>query len=521
MSGDIFYCGNISNMSEPSPRGRSRSPSKEAQRIPDESELKNLKVAELKNICSKFGIDITDVKLKQEIIDRMLGRTSYSGEASARSRSPRASSASKSFTGTYSAKRSPSRGASASARGGEVPHQLAISAGQSEADDFASLTAGSIAGMPAQTADKTRRDQWKSLCVTLGRQPWDDINLLKQGIDLRMVPETPIPVIDRRPMFVVTAAPPGSGKSNASAILGISKNSMIDVDPDDAFNEFFVEMFGSFPPKTDDACDEWWEKHKQEFHKYETVNLHAGRVNVRPHAPKCCIAKTYNITTQYGTILEKEEVMAHIFDKATLGGRGKLDIVFNTTGGGMSEVIDKYIAQAVGLEYDIVVVGIYSTPENCSARAAHRNTQQHRRMEPFLVSNLNTKFKHAQTIFDWEEKSRTQEYRLVLLENNWTPQNKDGAVSVVFDRNANGEVVVGPTGVLLTSGFYGMKFQNRAFVGRSEVIREAAAAKRGHGGSSRKRRISRRRIHGSRARKTIKKYSRPITRRRRHRHCSI
>ena len=502
-------------MSEPS-RERSRSPSKEAQRIPDESELKSLTKDKLIYKCEEDGINITDVKLKQEIIDRMLGRTSYSGEASARSRSSMASSpgrASVSFTKLSSAKKSPERRlASASAARG----------GQSEADDFASLTAGSIAGMPAETADKTRRNQWKSLCTALCRQPWDDINLLKQGIDLRMVPENPIPVIGRRPMFVVTVAPPGSGKSTVSDILRISKDSMINADPDDAFNEFFVEMFGSFPPKTDDVCDGWWEKHKQEFHNYETVNLHVDRVNVRPPAPKCCIAKTYNITTQYGTILDKAEVMAHIFDKATLGGKGKLDIVFNTTGGGMSEVIDKYIARATQLDYAIVVVGIYSTPQNCSVRAEHRNTQQHRRMEPFLVSNLNTKFKHAQTIFDWEEKSRTQAYRLVLLENNWTPQNKDGAVSVVFDRNANGEVVVGPTGVLLTSGFYGMKIQDGVFSGRDEVEKEAtAASKRGHGGSSRKRRISRRRIHGSRYRKTIKKYSRPITRRRRHRHCSI
>ena len=76
-----------------------------------------------------------------------------------------------------------------------------------------------------------------------------------------------------------------------------------------------------------------------------------------------------------------------------------------------------------------------------------------------------------------------------------------------------------------------MKFQDGTFVGQEEVKIEAAEAaaakeaakaeKRGRGGSSRKRRISRRRIHGSRARKTIKKYSRPITRRRRHRHCSI
>lgn len=492
-----------------------------------QAKLERCKVDELKQICIDLGIrELPESRLRQPYIDLILSANPPLGlgAASERPRSPSRSPRSRStpggkvahpdftFTKTSRGRKSPERrsaSASAVARGG-----------QSEADDFASLTAGSIAGMSAPNADKIRREQWKSLCTVLDRQLWNDIKLLKQGINLRMAPETPIPVSGRRPMFVVTAAPPGSGKSIVSGILRISKDSMVNADPDDGFNEIFVEMFGSFPPKTDDACDEWWEKNKQEFHKYETVNLDVGRVNVRHPAPKCCIAKTYNITTQYGTILDKAEVMAHIFDKATLGGKGKLDIVFNTTGGGMSEVIDKYIAQAVGLEYDIVVVGIYSTPENCAARAKHRNTQQHRRMEPFLVSNLNTKFKHDQTIFDWEEKSLRKKYRLVLLENNWTPQNKDGAVSVVFDRNANGEVVVGPTGVLLTSGFYGMKFQDGAFVGRSEVIREAAAtSKRGHGGgSSRKRRISRRRIHGSRYRKTIKKYARPVTRRRRRHH---
>ena len=482
-------------MSNPSlsRRSPSRSPSKEAPRIPNESELRKLTVPALIDICTELGIDITDVKLKNEIINRMLGRTSPGEEASIMS-----------FSRVLAAKKDPS---SASA----------ISAGQIEAGVFDSLTAGSIATMSASDAEKKRRDQWKILYTTLGHQPWNDINLFKQGIDLRMVPETPIPVIDRRPMFVVTAAPPGSGKSTVSAILGISKDSMINADPDDAFNEFFVEMFGSFPPKTEDACEGWWGKHKQEFHQYETVNLRVGRINVRPLAPKCCIAKTYNITTQYGTILEKEEVMDHIFDKATLSGSGKLDIVFNTTGGGMPEVIDKYIARATQLEYDIVVVGIYSTPENCFARATHRNTQQHRRMEPFLVSNLNTKFNHDQTIFDWEEKSRTSAYRLVLLENNWTPQNIHFAASVVYDRNADGVVTVNPTGVLLEpSGFYGMKLrEDGVFFGREEVAAAAAAAKSKPGGSSRKRRISRRRIHGSRARKTVKKYSRPVTRRRR------
>jgi len=507
-------------------RSSSRSPSKDAQPILTERELKSLTSVALRELCQANGIDLTGTTTKPTIIARMLGETGDSAGASARSPSasressalsamkyPNHDSAKPRLVKTLTAKHDPERLAtSASAPKG----------GQSETDNFASLTAGSIAEMSASEADKTRRKQWAELTGTLGHQPWNDMKLLIQGIDLRMFPESPKPVFGRRPMFVVTAAPPGSGKSTVSNVLSISIDSMINVDPDDAFNEFFVEMFGSFPPnpKTDAACAEWWMTHKQEFHKYETVNLEVGRVNVRPLAPKCCIAKTYNIPTQYGTILDKAEVIDHIFDKATLGGTGNLDIVFNTTGGGMPNVIDKYIARATELGYDIVVVGIYSTPKNCSDRATHRNTQQHRRMDPSLVSRLNTKFKHDLTIFNWEEKSRTHAYRLVLLENNGTPQNNAGAASVVFDRIAN-TVVVEPKGVLLTSGFYGMKFQGGTFVGRAEVEQEAAAAsKQGErGGSSRKRRISRRRIHGSRARKTIKKYSRHVTRRHRHRHC--
>lgn len=119
-------------MSNPSlsRRSPSRSPSKEAPRIPNESELRKLTVPALIDICTELGIDITDVKLKPEIINRMLGRTSPGKEASTMS-----------YSRVLAAKKDPS---SASA----------ISAGQSEAVDFASLTAGSIATMSASDAEK-------------------------------------------------------------------------------------------------------------------------------------------------------------------------------------------------------------------------------------------------------------------------------------------------------------------------------------------------------------------------------
>lgn len=174
-----------------------------------------------------------------------------------------------------------------------------------------------------------------------------------------------------------------------------------------------------------------------------------------------------------------------------------------------------------------------------------RNKLQHRKLVAGGLKSAWDAVLDKAVIFNWVTKAQAQEnlWRIVLVENNLSSANPYGNVGIIYD-NGGRELFVQQkvddspatvSALFRPTGFYGMKLDaGGTFVGRDEVIREAAvkaaaakakaaaakaaASKRGdRGGSSRKRRISRRRIHGSRARKTIKKYSRHVTRR--HRHC--
>jgi len=409
----------------------------------------------------------------------------------------------------------------------------------------AEIDATPIHEMTAEEASDTRRVMWNKFI------PWNNIELLLRGFDLWVLPERPVYVSTRRPIFVINVAPAGSGKSRILQILSETRIfhgfAPIVVDPDE-LNEFFVEVFGYHPPKTDfepvcrpdadagaDSCclgvatgqTGWWTRNRGNFTNYERVfsplpggdNIRKGN-RIREIAPACCIAKTYNITTKYGEILGNPRVIDYIFERAINpdGSTNYSDIVFDSTGGGMKDVITTYITRATELGYEIVIAGMFSTPENCSIRAESRNGRQHRRMNGGLVFKLAQDFRSKQTIFDWEEFSRRHKCRFILAENNWLP-DRAGQAKLVFHRTPNGDVqYIDETSVLLTpTGFYGMRFDidSETFFGQKTVTAE----KDKRGGTSRKRRISRRRLHGSRrVRKTVKKYYRPVTRRHRGRH---
>lgn len=567
-------------MSESSPRGRSRSSSKGKSPTPyDKDELAKKTVTELKKICSDSGIDITDVKLKQEIIDRMLGRTSYSGEASARSRSPRASSpgrASVSFTKTLSAKKSPER---------RTDSASAARGGQSEADDFASLTAGSIAEMSAPKANAQRKKQWEAIYKP-SHQPWDNLTYLKRGVLTRMMPENP-EYVDN-PLFVVNIGAAGVGKSNGPFALGLRCNNTLVLNPDEWY-EFFAIMFGYKPPVEDST---WWGTNKDNFGQYETVIPSEGitRVTTRPVASEFCSPKVHCLSAYPKMLREvKDFIFEQALDKSSSKFRPRgLNIVFDSTGS-MEEVIGEYITKAQSFGYKIVIVGVYSTLRNCIGRvdqgalrtwkfdseevAANmsadswrpvpgkqitrpdipavagggaaagavscRNKLQHRKLVAFGLKSAWDTVRDKVVIFKWVAQARDNGWRIVLVENNLSSANPSGGVGIIYDedketpfvqKGVDSDPTTTVSALFRPTGFYGMKLgEGGNFFGRAEVEAAAAKAKAAaeaskrsrDGGSSRKRRISRRRIHGSRARKTIKKYSRPLTRRRRHRHCSI
>jgi hypothetical protein len=220
-------------------------------------------------------------------------------------------------------------------------------------------------------------------------------------------------------------------------------------------------------------------------------------------------------------------------------------------------MIDRYITKAQSKGYQVVIVGIHSTVDDCKARAKDRNSKQHRYMSETVVESTNYDFQSKGAIFDWEQKSREKGYRFILLENTWTPgkQSSDSGVTLLCDRLGDrtfsqadpdftypdGSPAEYPDGSpaesLMTTGVYGMKWNSgtgsfnteerdkvqakaakeaKAAKDAAAARKDAAASGKGagggiarSGGASRKRRLP-----TSRPRRTMKKYGRRITRRR-------
>ena len=543
-----------------------------------QAKLERCKVDELKQICIDLGItELPESRHKQPYIDLILSANppSGSGAASERPRSPSRSSRSRStpgaphsFTKTSKARKSPEgRSASASAARG----------GQSEADDFASLTAGSIAHLDAPGANALRKRQWTVRYKT-GHQPWDNLEYLIKAVLTRMMPENP-EYVDA-PVFVVNIGAAGVGKSNGPFALGLRCNNTLVLNPDEWY-EFFAIMFGYFPPSEEHSV--WWEENKHNFGRYETVipSEVITRVTTRPVASEFCSPKVHCLSA-YPNMLRAviDFIFSQALDKSSSKSTPRgLNIVFDSTGS-MEDVIGEYITMAQSVGYKIVIVGVYSTLKNCIGRVDQaalvkwrfgpeeeaadswrpvpekqitrpdippavagggvvagaiscRNKLQHRKLAAGGLKSAWETVRDKVVIFKWVARAQENLWRIVLVENNLSSANPSGGVGIIYDDDdkktpfVQREVGGDPTTVsalFRPTGFYGMKLNaDGVFSGREEVEKAAAAAaaaasKRSHGGSSRKRRISRRRIHGSRYRKTIKKYARPVTRRRRRHH---
>lgn len=419
---------------------------------------------------------------------------------------------------------------------------------------------------------RIREAEWQVSPAKTDTPPlWMNMAVLQRAIDLRGMPENPMPMPeDKQPMLIITVAPPCSGKGTVLETvypkLGIqNKRCVLDADPDNMFYEVMTELLGWMPPKKEDGWLYFAEakraleklgkqvkdatpedkeiaklQAKQEFHHYEKFMPLAKlkRVNQRPTAPawECTSrAKKIPIGMKYEEMLRI--TMDYIFYLATTN---RLNIVLNVTGMSMLELIDEYIVKATESQYPVVIVGIHSTAVNCKARAKFRNSNQHRDMSETLVEGNNYDFQKKGAIFDWEQKSRENGYRFILLENTWTPGSPEGAeyVTLLCDRLGDGQFIKGgePTGSLLTTGVYGMKWLQEPTphfnieekekvkaiakadaekVKKAAETTKAASASAGaaadQGGYSRKRRL-----HTNRPRKTMKKYARRVTRRRGH-----
>jgi hypothetical protein len=239
-----------------------------------------------------------------------------------------------------------------------------------------------------------------------------------------------------------------------------------------------------------------------------------------------------------------------------------MNIVFDSTGS-MLDVIQRYIRLAVMLGYKIVFVGVYSTLKNCAARvlppkpteasaaavaaavAAEakapeeaqadswnperpirrsdvvtstdmpvkcRNTEQHRKTE---YGGLKGTWMGmlGKKVNDMLTYPLHNNYRLILVENNFNPVKRIGGAGIIYD---SGDTTIGITPftenpennccLFRSDGFYGVRKGEL-----DAMIAASASAGAGQGGYSRKRRL-----HTNRPRKTMKKYARRVTRRRGH-----
>lgn len=230
-----------------------------------------------------------------------------------------------------------------------------------------------------------------------------------------------------------------------------------------------------------------------------------------------------------------------------------MNIVFDSTGS-MLDVIQRYIPLAVMLGYNIVFVGVYSTLKNCAARvlppkpteasaaavavAAEakapeeaqadswipdrpihrsdvvtstdmpvkcRNTEQHRKTE---YGGLRGTWMGmlGKKVNDMLTYPLHNNYRLILVENNFNPVKGIGGAGIIYD---SGDTRIGIPQFIESEENKCCLFRSDGFYGVTKKQLDTMTATAGRGGYSRKRRL-----HTNRPRRTMKKYARRVTRRR-------
>lgn len=534
---------NRDNSHEPPPsRGRS-DPYNESEL----ASLRGLKKADLIERCTTDGFDLTGTTTIATIFDRIKGRPEPSREsASAKAKLSRSSSArpvspSSSLAG-YASERSKSHG-----RHDPPPHFTATTSGKRSPTKRQEMVEDDPEFQ--LKAERERRKHAWGVKTKKDGQPWTNMATLQHIFDTEMMPSSPIASSSLK--VVILVGPAASGKSSAleRVDLGLTDHNTVRVDPDKIY-EWLAGKYGYVPPEIKEIEDvtqypsesdekykhrsrenrdrltkqytdrlAWWlenkdtfdEQYGREFREFEDVRTRDFK------AAEFCTPKTSGVLGQYGVVLPSMEQM--IFKGATKAG---LNVILDTTGGMKGTFLEGMAKMFIGAKYKVVVVLVVSSKEDCIARVSGpggRNAQQHRKLDDCIVGQIWRNFVTEKTSCRWEHFSREQRTEFVVLQNTGTQTNKVDA-RVVYRRKPDGSIAE-PVGLAELShilGTYNVTTDSETggFLCRGGGAAGSASASKGRGGSSRKRRISRRRIHGSRARKTIKKYTRPLSRRRRH-----
>ncbi len=566
----FFYCDSINNMSEASHASSNSRDGKSPTQY-DEDELNSLTILELKKNCQAAGIDIKGITTKPIIIARMMGLPNPPESSSARAASPskrssaRAASSSKASSARAAASE---RAASPSSARAASPSKRSSARSKSpdrSASPHHTVTAASKKGpMPKAKGGDDPESELQALRARLKsewedkpeieRRPWKNLGTLKIIFLTKMMPKKIVRSSELT--LVILVGPAAAGKSSALKMvdLGLTDNNTVEVDPDRMY-EWFAGKYGYFPPdiKEDptqkkgesDAeykkrCDKnrdklkeqnaarltWWLANKDTFDQLYGREFENDAVDRRDfQAAEFCTPKTSGVLGQYNVVLPSMENM--IFEEATKNG---LNVLLDTTGGMKEPFLERMADRFSKAGYKVVVVVVVSSKADCKTRVsgpAGRNTQQHRKLDECIVEQIWDGFVRDGTTCRWDRFSREQGTEFAVVQNTGTQTNRVSA-RIIYRRNPDGTIMESVTKSVppgeLSEILKTYKVETEPKTGTFVCDGGGAAAgsaSKGHGGSSRKRRISRRRIHGSRARKTIKKYTRPVTRRHRRHHRHI
>jgi len=441
------------------------------------SSFNELTVSQLKHLCSQNGIDVNGLTLKQQLIDALIKNEVPVPMSSMR------------FVETTDVRKQPTT---------------------------ATATAARSKLKPQEEDPQTPRTVDSNIRVTsFERQGkvWFGTEFLEAALNERLDQTKGVAQQNPTPTLFILVGPASVGKSSAKLLIPEMGNNVVNVDVDE------IKLYGN-----------------------EKLPQHPN-----PNKPGEMLSDVEGIQFKYDLVLEKLRPM--VFQRATMFGPGQYKNIILDTTGSMSDQIKMYIRMAKQTySYTVKVIIVYSEKLQCLQRVNKRNTQLFqsglgtRYIPPRVVSSIYDTFLKKNQAYFYAIGDRMSELtdELILVDNRTKPRivaTRTRSELQIFPYVMGEDSIVGVDGA-----FYGLTLippeggqpasivqgdlQSQIHKAQSEwtefeiAEKTAAAAKAAEAttgiGGSRKRRVSRRRLHGSRVRKTVKKYYRPSTRRRRH-----
>jgi len=405
-----------------------------------------------------------------------------------------------------------SKGTVASSKGAVASSEGALAARKAIHDDDSSDD-DSFEGKPGTPTTPTS-DRRVAKFEEKGKV-WFDTRFLQRALIERLVQSTTgVAQQNPSPTLFILVGPASVGKSSVNSLFPEMNDYVVNVDVDE------IKLFGN-----------------------EQLQQHPN-----PKKPGEMLSDVEGIQFKYDLVLEK--LRPRVFENATMYGPGRYKNIILDTTGSMIDQIKMYTRMAKNtFGYIVKVIIVYSDKKQCLERVKSRNErfftmgQGTRYIPPRVVNSIYDTFlkKNQANNYALGERMVPVTDELILIDNRG-----DRPIILVRRTPAECRFFTGTENSLVgvDGAFYGLTLNpgtdgkpssivqgnigsaiekaNHEWTDFEEAAKGAAAAKGASkhkrdgsdGGSSRRKRISRRRIHSSRrARKTMKKYVRHVSRR--------